>query len=297
LTAIPHDKKSGTGLAHGATATVYEACRKRSDQKRGKDMAVKKTAVLTSSTEEGALFQPLPVKRTFVEIANQIRSSIYSKILKPGDKLPSERELTAQFGVGRISVREALRMLEQAGLILIKQGSGGGAYVRAADTSAVSESVFDLVSRSDISLEDLTEVRLAVEKQILQSAFEKITPDDMELLQESIKELETVIGKKTREDIPVYFELTNFHVIIARATRNPVFEIILKVLMNVTVKVINLQLTNVERLKRHLSFHKAIYNAIKDRDLDRAIKKTEEHMLQVAHQYSDDKRKEKVPRK
>ena len=152
--------------------------------------------------EEGPLFQPLPVKRTFMEIANQIRSSIYSKTLKPGDKLPSERELAAQFSVGRISVREALRMLEQAGLILIKQGSGGGAYVKAADTSAISESVYDLVSRSDISLGDLTEVRLAVEKQILQSAFEKITADDLEMLEKSIEELEMVIKKKTRTGYP-----------------------------------------------------------------------------------------------
>lgn len=250
-------------------------------------MAPKKNPATTSSKEEGTLFQPLPVKRTFMEIANQIKSSIYAKTLKTGDKLPSERELAVQFSVGRISVREALRMLEQAGLILIKQGSGGGAYVRAADMSAVSESVYDLVSRTDISLEDVTEVRLAVEKQILQSAFENITADDMGMLEKSIKELETVIKKKTREDIPVYFELTNFHVIIARATRNPVFEIILKVLMNVTVKVINVQLTDVERLKKHLLFHKAIYRAIKSRDLERAIEKTEEHVLEVAHQYSD----------
>ena len=256
-------------------------------------MATKKNPAITSSKEDGLLFQPLPVKRAFMEIANQIKSSIYAKTLKPGDKLPSERELAAQFSVGRISVREALRMLEQAGLILIKQGSGGGAYVKAADTSAISESVYDLVSRSDICLEDLTEVRMAVERQILQSAFDKITADDMEMLEKSIEELETVIKKKTRKNIPVYFELTNFHLIIARATRNPVFEIILKVLMNVTIKVINLQLTDVERLKKHLSFHKAIYQAIKSRDLDRAIKKTEEHMLEVARQYSGIKRKEK----
>ena len=272
---------------------IYGVSKKISYQKRGKNMAAKKTTVVLSSTEEGPLFQPLPVKRTFIEIANQIRNSIYSKTLKPGDKLPSERELTAQFGVGRISVREALRMLEQAGLILIKQGSGGGAYVKAADTSAISESVYDLVSRSDIRLVDLTEVRLAVEKQILLSAFDKITADDMEMLEQSIEELETVIKKKTRKDIPVYFELTNFHVIIAHATRNPVFEIILKVLMNVTIKVINVQLTDVERLKKHLLFHKAIYQAIKNHDLDRAIEKTEEHMLEVPRQYSGIKRKEK----
>src|SRR5512136_2169173 len=98
-------------------------------------MAQIKNPSPTSSKEEGPLFQPLPVKRTFMEIANQIRSSIYAKTLKPGDKLPSERELAVQFNVGRISVREALRMLEQAGLIFIKQGSSGGAYVKEADTS------------------------------------------------------------------------------------------------------------------------------------------------------------------
>jgi DNA-binding FadR family transcriptional regulator len=114
-------------------------------------MAPKKNPAPTPSKEEGPLFQPLPVKRTFMEIANQIRTSIYAKTLKPGDKLPSERELAVQFSVGRISVREALRMLEQAGLILIKQGSGGGAYVKAADTSAISESVYDLVSSRHLS--------------------------------------------------------------------------------------------------------------------------------------------------
>jgi DNA-binding FadR family transcriptional regulator len=61
--------------------------------------------------------------------------------------------------------------------------------------------------------------------------------------------------------------------------------------MNVTIKVINMQLTDVERLKEHLLFHKAIYQAIKSRDLDRAIEKTEEHMLEVARQYSGIKRK------
>jgi GntR family transcriptional regulator, transcriptional repressor for pyruvate dehydrogenase complex len=256
-------------------------------------MSIKK-AITPDLPSGGALFQPLPVKRTFKKIADQIRSSIYSKTLKPGDKLPSERELAVQFNVGRISVREALRMLEQAGLIFIKQGSGGGAYVKAADTSVLAESIYDLVWRNDISTEDLTEVRLAVEKQILQSAFDKITDDDLKMLEDSINELEKAIRKKTKRDVPVYFELTNYHVILARATRNPVFEIILNVLMNVTAKVLDLKLTDVERLKKHVSFHKAIFNAIKNRDLDGAIEQMEEHMLVVAHQYSGIIRKKNI---
>ncbi len=232
------------------------------------------------------MFQPLPEKRTFKEIAEQIKSSIYEKTLKPGDKLPSERELAAQFKVGRISVREALRMLEQAGLIFIRQGTSGGAYVKEADTSVIAESVYDLVWRSDIRLEDLTEARLAVEKQILQSAFRKISEDDLKMLRQSVNELEADIRGSTRRRIPVHYDVSNFHLVLARATRNPVFEILIKVLMNVTIKVIDRKLTDMERLKKHLAFHKAIYKAVQDRDLDAAIAKMEEHMLDVAQQYS-----------
>ncbi len=232
------------------------------------------------------MFQPLPEKRTFKEIAEQIKSSIYAKTLKPGDKLPSERELAVQFKVGRISVREALRMLEQAGLIFIRQGTSGGAYVKEADTSVIAESVYDLVWRSDIRLEDLTEARLAVEKQILQSAFRKISEDDLRMLRQSVNELEADIRGSTKRRIPVHYDVSNFHLVLARATRNPVFEILLKVLMNVTVKVIDRKLTDMERLKKHLAFHKAIYKAVRERDLDAAIAKMEEHMLDVANQYS-----------
>jgi len=248
-------------------------------------MSIKKTTKFDSLTG-GTLFQPLPEKRTFKEIAEQIRGSIYANTLKPGDKLPSERELAVQFNVGRISVREALRMLEQAGLIYIRQGSSGGAYVKEADTSVIAESVYDLVFRSDVRLEDLTEARLAVEKQILQNAFEKITEDDLKMLRQSIKELDAAIQGNMKRQIPVCYDVSNFHLILARATKNLVFEILLKVLVNVTVKVIDRKLTDMERLKKHLQFHKAIYKAIQDRDLDAAIGKMEEHMLDVAHQYS-----------
>lgn len=240
------------------------------------------------------MFQPLPEKRTFKEIAEQIKNSIFANTLKPGDKLPSERELAIQFNVGRISVREALRMLEQAGLIFIRQGSGGGAYVKEADTSVIAESVYDLVWRSDVRLEDLTEARLAVEKQILQSAFDKFTQDDLKMLKQSIDELEAAIRGNTKQHIPVHYDVSNFHLILARTTRNPVFEILLKVLVNVTVRVINSELTDMERLRKHLFFHKAIYKAIQNHDLDTAIGKMEEHMLEVARQYSGKIRKEKV---
>jgi GntR family transcriptional regulator, transcriptional repressor for pyruvate dehydrogenase complex len=252
-----------------------------------------KKVTKSNSAEERTLFQPLPEKRTFKEIADQIRSSIFADTLKPGDKLPSERELAKQFNVGRISVREALRMLEQAGLIFIKQGSSGGAYVKEADTTVITESVYDLIWRTDIRLEDLTEARLAVEKQILQNAFDKISGNDLKMLGECIDELEKIIQGKTNRDSLNHYELSKFHLVLARATKNPVFEILLKILGNVTIKVLDLKLTDMERLKKHLSSHKAIYKAIKNHDLDMAIKAMEKHLLDVKIQYSTVFRKRK----
>ena len=77
---------------------------------------------------QGGDVQGIAGKRTFKEIERQIREMIYWGALKPGDKLPSEKELASQFRAGRLSVREALRTLEQAGLIVVKQGSTGGSY-------------------------------------------------------------------------------------------------------------------------------------------------------------------------
>ena len=75
-------------------------------------------------------FGPYKPPRAFQEIADQIKKAILDRKLKPGERLPSERELAEQFQVGRLTIREALRSLETSGIITIRKGSGGGAFVR-----------------------------------------------------------------------------------------------------------------------------------------------------------------------
>src|SRR5512145_2388031 len=128
---------------------------------------------------ETNLFRPLSGKRVFEEIYEQIRELIFSKTLKPGDKLPGERELAARFGSGRISVREALRMLEQSGIITIKQGSEGGAFVTDVDASHISGPMSDMIRRSDITLDHLFEVRLSLETLVLKAAIDRITIEEL----------------------------------------------------------------------------------------------------------------------
>jgi GntR family transcriptional regulator, transcriptional repressor for pyruvate dehydrogenase complex len=243
-----------------------------------------KKTVKSDSPPDIMLFTPVSERRTYKEIATQIRQQIYSRTLKPGDKLPTEVELARRFKAGRISVREALRTLEQAGLIYIKKGSTGGSFVKAVDPSVAAASLSDLVWQGDINVKDLTEARLDYERLILQKVFDRITPEEMMALEKCVQDLEALIVENREGDYPPEPTLTNFHIMLAQATKNPVFPIILRVLMNVTVKVLKPGRLNMKRLERHASYHRTIYEALKRRDLGAALKTIEAHMMEVANE-------------
>jgi GntR family transcriptional repressor for pyruvate dehydrogenase complex len=230
-----------------------------------------KRKVCRTMPANGSLFKALPSKRAFDEIADQIKDLIYSKTLKPGDKLPPERDLATQFGTGRMAVREALRILEQSGLIAVKQGSEGGAFIKDADTSMATEIISGLIRRSSLTMEDVMEVRIEFERAVLGAAIGRITESDMEMLQKRINEAETMIREDKRGIKPLDFFLlgetyADFHLILARATMNPVYEIIMDCLMRVSHGVMTQQMIPSERFKDHLEFHKNLYDALKYKD-------------------------------
>jgi GntR family transcriptional regulator, transcriptional repressor for pyruvate dehydrogenase complex len=227
------------------------------------------------------LFVPLPPRRAFKEVEKQIRTLIYSKHLKPGDRLPSEKELAVQIGVGRLSVREALRMLEQAGLITVKQGATGGSYVKKLDSNVTVESLLDLMWQENVAVRDVVDVRCGVEKIVLEKAFRNMTNENLITLEKSVGELETLVSEGQEKEYPVDPTLTEFHVLLAEFTGNPVFPIILKVLIQVAVRVLVPATVNLDRLKKHASSHRAIFEALKKADLDEAVRAVEKHMLEV----------------
>src|SRR3954462_12373512 len=110
--------------------------------------------------EAAALFSPVVTGRVSAEIVGRIKAAIRNGDLTPGDQLPAERELTKQLGVSRVSVRDALRMLEAHGLIEVKVGARGGAFVRAPAPALVSEGFADMLRMADVSPADVTEMRL-----------------------------------------------------------------------------------------------------------------------------------------
>ena len=133
---------------------------------------------------DGAMFAPVAVARASSAIAEQIRTAIVTGRLKAGDRLSPERELAEQFGVSRVTVRDALRSLEAMGLIEVKVGARGGAFVTAPTGSKVAQTMSDMMLMSATTPEDIVEARLIVELGTVTLACARATEEDVAALRE-----------------------------------------------------------------------------------------------------------------
>ena len=202
--------------------------------------------------------QPLRRKRLSEEISKQIKEAIFKGIYAPGDKLPPENSLGKIFKVGRPVVREALRSLENAGLIFVKPGAGGGAFVKKIDSHTLSETLEGIIKLDGVSLEELTEARLAVEMAMLPLVLERIQPADLDALEGNILEAQACLESGIEEPKNLMF-----HIILASASRNQLLIKIVKGLFGVLARVIAAHEYSYERKKAVLEEHREIFRLMK----------------------------------
>jgi DNA-binding FadR family transcriptional regulator len=188
------------------------------------------------AAEETTMFRPARPRRAFDEIIGQIRALIENGELKPGDRLPSERALAEQFAVSRNTVREALRMLEISGLVVLKRGATGGAFIAHADTATVTASLTDTLRLTDVSLADVTDAMRRITTVVTRAACENITDDDITALEANLTEVArlTEAGEWERK---AHVNL-EFQRLLAQATGNPILAIITDSLVDVLGAVI-----------------------------------------------------------
>lgn len=110
-------------------------------------------------------------------VARALRNRIVAEQLAEGTRLPTEAELMEVFGVGRVTAREALRLLEHDGLVEIRRGVGGGTFVRHPDISQISESMSLLFGVRQTTLREFLEFRLLVEPSAAELSAERIADD------------------------------------------------------------------------------------------------------------------------
>lgn len=131
---------------------------------------------------DDALFTPVATGRVSGEIVGRIKGAIRDGRFGPGDQLPAERDLTKQLGVSRVSVRDALRMLEAQGLIEVRVGARGGAFVTAPAPHLVGEGIADMLLLAAVDPADVTEARMVLEVAMLDLACARATDEDLEQL-------------------------------------------------------------------------------------------------------------------
>ena len=168
------------------------------------------------------LFSPITPGRISGMIVEQIRSLIRDGRLTPGDRLPSERELAEQFGVSRVTVRDALRALEASGLVAIKVGASGGAFLRAPSSDIAGQGMTDMMLMSGLDAEEVAEARLMLELNTVVLAVHRATDDDIEELRSICARAEDLL-EDGQYDVHLSWD---FHDRIARATQNPAIELI-----------------------------------------------------------------------
>src|SRR5438445_10748232 len=144
-------------------------------------------------------------------IVERIRTAVSDGILAPGSRLLSERELAQRLNASRESVREAYRSLEVAGLLVIRRGKEGGAFVRDVDHQPVTRSLSMLLRLGKTTHRELTEARLLIEPPIARLAAARATRSDLEAMGDLIDRHAEAI--KGNED-PRKYDL-QFHRIMA----------------------------------------------------------------------------------
>jgi DNA-binding FadR family transcriptional regulator len=167
------------------------------------------------------MFQSAKPTKIFQDVVSQIEEAILSGRLQTGQTLPSERELKETFHISRGTLREALRVLEQKGLIEIRLGVGGGSVVKSVETDRVSESLGLLIRSQKVSLNHLAEFREALEGIIAAQAAERRTPEDVARLKALLDEAGECMqsGPDRRDE---FLEADKrIHLAIAGATGNP----------------------------------------------------------------------------
>lgn len=169
------------------------------------------------------MFQAAKQTKVFQDVVEQIQEAIFEGRLETGQTLPAERELKAMFNVSRGTLREALRVLEQKGLIEIKLGVGGGSVVKAVDTEQISESLGLLIRSQKVSLNHLARFREDVEGIIAAHAAQRHGKEDITKLKKLLAKARKCVERgRSQRDSFINID-KQIHMTLAEITGNPIY--------------------------------------------------------------------------
>ena len=219
-------------------------------------------------------FTPVKPFRVSDEVTEQLKQSILLGHFKPGDKLPSERELAEEFQVSRVAVREAIRSLENSGFIVIRQGITGGAFVTDLSFQQLTNSFLDLFLAEKISIPELYQVRRLIEPEVARLAASRVTPEYERRLKEALN-AERTPGTTVSEEVD---RKTTVHYILAEMCGNRFLEALVSSVMRLTKRVVEAVEPDTQKL-HPAGLHDAAVKAVLAGDPDKAAREMEKHAI------------------
>jgi GntR family transcriptional repressor for pyruvate dehydrogenase complex len=208
------------------------------------------------------------------EIVNQVRNQISEGMLKPGDRLPPERELVEEFGVSRPSLREALNSLAAMGFLEVK---GKRTFVKSVASESMQDPLSILIKTDTQKIFDLIEVRKAMEVWGAFLAAQRATEEDIKQLEHILEEM-----KKAFEQGQSWEKLdADFHLGIAQATHNTIQTHIMSTIYDLLRESVARLFKERSKVKKLLDHHYRIFGAIKSHSPDKARERTLEHLNYV----------------
>jgi GntR family transcriptional repressor for pyruvate dehydrogenase complex len=222
------------------------------------------------------MYTPIHSGRLYEQIVAQIEQRILDGELRPGDKLPAERDLAEQFGVSRTAIREAMKALVQSGLVKIHPGRG--TYVTDSTSMVVRHSI-DMLVRvgNETGIKDLVEVREILEPEIAALAAIRANREDIEAMENAVKAMDQAM-----DDPDTYIEADlDFHLALAQGSNNALIPVLIDSLVDLLREHRKRAASVDGGLERGQPFHKIIMEAIKSKDANAARKSMRAHLEQV----------------
>lgn len=218
-----------------------------------------------------ALFQPKKQVRTFEEVIAQIRAVLAEGKLGPGDKLPPERDLAARLSVSRNSVREALRTLEIGGVIELRRGARGGAFILDPEGDRSIGMLGRSLKFTDVSVADITQAMRALTMMLLDASMPSMDASGIEALEANIAEAAATSDRAERSAV-----IIRFYLLLAQSTGNPILvelaESLCAILQSWVQRLGSLDSDHVLDARREIVKH------IRGRDVDAAKRELDRYL-------------------
>ncbi|MCS7171835.1 MAG: FadR family transcriptional regulator [Armatimonadetes bacterium] len=222
------------------------------------------------------MYEPLERPKVYRLLADRLLHQIRTRRLRPGDALPTEQELMRHFGVGRSSVREALRLLESKGVI---RSAGRGSFVVAEYENALVDSLRFLLTVEAFDLLELYELRRILEAEFAALAAQRRSSEHLRIMAEAIEQMRSglVAGEPAR-----YIEADlRFHLTVAQATRNRVAVYVMRAIRDPLHRALQSVYHIPGSPEASIDQHGEILAAVRARNPEAARERMREHLGRV----------------